>query len=372
MEAPARRVLIAPQEFKESLTATEAASAIARGMVAARPSWQLDLLPFSDGGPGFLDAMQAALGGERHTIDARDPLGRPCRAEYLVLNDGPTVVIEAAQANGIALVAPAERDPLRASTEGAGDLLLAAIAHQPERLIVGIGGSATTDAGTGMARALGGRFLDAGGRDLPPGGGALADLARLEWRRPDVFSGVDIVVASDVTNPLTGSNGAAHVFAPQKGATPAQVDQLEAGLRRFAQVARQSLGVDVDHMAGAGAAGGLGAGLVAFLGARIVSGFDVVADATRFHERLAQAAIVITGEGRFDAQSRQGKTTGRIIDAARRAGKRAVVFAGLAENGAAIEVRTLAELEPDPARSMANAAVLLEALAARWAAGAED
>lgn len=367
MVAPQPRILIAPQEFKESLTATAAAEAVARGLAAARPSWQLDLLPFSDGGPGFLDALQTARRGRRFSASVRDALGRWRRAEYLLLDEGPTAVIEAAEANGLALVAPAERDALRASTEGVGDLIRAAAHHRPARLVIGIGGSATTDAGTGMARALGARLIDADGRDLAPGGGALVDLARIDWQRPRPLADIDVVVACDVTNPLTGPAGAARVFGPQKGATPAQVERLEAGLRRFALVARECLGVDVDRVSGAGAAGGLGAGLVAFLGARIVSGFDVVAEATGFYDRLAAAAIVVTGEGRFDAQSLHGKTTGRVIEAARRAGKRVAVFAGSAEAGADVEVRTLTELEPDPGRCMADAASLLERLAARWA-----
>lgn len=371
MEAPVRRVLVAPQEFKESLTATEAAQAIGRGIAAARPAWERDLLPFSDGGPGFLDALQTALGGERHRVDARDGLGRHRPAEYLALDGGATIVIEAAQANGIALIPPAERDPLRASTEGVGDLLRAAMAHRPARVIVGVGGSATTDGGTGMARALGARFLDASGNDLPPGGGPLDQLARIEWTRPAALAGAEILVASDVTNPLTGPNGAAAVFAPQKGADRAQVAVLDSGLRRLAQILREALAVNVEATPGAGAAGGLGAGLVAFLGARIVSGFDVVAEATRFDERLVRADFVVTGEGRFDRQSLQGKTTGRIVAAARQAGKRVTVFAGTAEGAPGVELRTLDAVEPDPARSMPDAATLLESLASRWAAGVD-
>lgn len=369
MDAPRRHVLIAPQEFKESLTASEASNAIARGIARARPRWSLDVVPFSDGGPGFLDALEAAHGGERRHADARDTLGRPRRAAYLVLRDGPTVAIEAAQANGLAHIAPDERDPLRASTEGVGDLLAAAAAHAPARIIVGVGGSASTDGGTGMARALGARFLDADGNDLPPGGGALERLYWIEWQRPGEFDRARVVVASDVTNPLVGPGGAAHVFAPQKGATPAQVERLDRALRRFAEVVRESLGARVDRTPGGGAAGGLGAGLVAFFGARIVSGFDVVAGATGFSERLRQADLVVTGEGRFDRQSLQGKTTGRVVDAAREAGRPVAVFAGTAEPAGDVDLHALSELEGNPARSMADARRLLEELAARWAAG---
>lgn len=362
------RVLIAPQEFKGSLRADEAADAIARGIRAAQPGWTLDVLPVSDGGPGFLEVLQRAVTGDTPEVVVHDALGRRVRARYLLLGGSRTAVVEAAQANGIHHLSPGELDPLHADSYGVGELILAAVASHPARLIVGVGGSATTDGGAGMARALGARFTDMAGNPLPPGGAPLADLARIDWQPPAALGGVEVVVASDVTNPLVGPNGAAAVYAPQKGATPSQVDELEAALVRYAAVVRRSLGVDIAGLAGAGAAGGLGAGLVAFLGARIVSGFEIVAEATDLRRRLAEAHVVVTGEGRFDSQSLQGKVTGRLVALAREAGKAWVVMAGVTTLERP-DVVTLASLEADAERSRMQAAALLGDLAAGWAAG---
>ncbi|MBE0608884.1 MAG: glycerate kinase, partial [Dehalococcoidia bacterium] len=222
--------------------------------------------------------------------------------------------------------------------------------------------------GAGAARALGARFTDMAGRELPPGGAALANLEHIAWERPAWASGIEFVVATDVTNPLCGANGAARVYAQQKGATPAEVDQLEEALYRYAMVVRRHFGVDLSSMPGAGAAGGLAGGLAVFLGARIASGFDLVAEATGLPERLAAADIVVTGEGRFDEQSTQGKVTGRLIELAGAAGKPVVVFAGQAADGDA--VRTIASIEPEERKAMENAAALLTELASRWASEA--
>jgi glycerate kinase len=361
------RVLIAPQEFKGSLGADEAAAAIRAGIRAARPGWQLDVLPMSDGGPGFIDALRRAVKADTAAAVVQDALGRRVLARYVTIRGTRTTVIEAAQANGLVHIAPDERDALRADSYGVGQVIAEALTSAPERLIVGVGGSATTDGGAGMARALGAHFLDEAGRELSAGGGSLQRLARIDWSPPAALAGVEVVVASDVTNPLVGPEGAATVYAPQKGATPAQVEALEAALVRYAAVVRRSLGADIATLPGGGAAGGLAAGLVAFLDARIVSGFDVVAEATGLEARLAAADLIVTGEGSFDSQSLQGKTTGRLRDLAARHGKRCVIFAGRA-SAAAEEVRTLASLEPDPVRSMTNAASLLQTLAREWAA----
>jgi glycerate kinase len=360
------RVLIAPQEFKGSLSADEAAAAIAKGIRRARPHWQLDLLPLSDGGPGFIDALRRAIKADSAALAVHDPIGRTVLGRYLVIRGSHEAVVEAAQANGLFHLGEDERDPLNADTLGVGELIAAALEGHPPRLVVGVGGSATTDGGAGMARALGARFLDADGNDLPPGGAPLAQLARIEWRRPAALHGVEVVVATDVTNPLTGPNGAAAVYAPQKGASPPQVEILEAALVRFAEVVRRSLGVDIAGMPGAGAAGGLAGGLVAFTGARIASGFEIVAEATDLEARLTAADVVVTGEGSFDSQSLQGKTTGRVIAMARRAGKPWVVFAGRAGD-AGPGVFTLTSLEPNAEASMRNATELLRDLAGSWA-----
>ena len=357
------RVLIAPQEFKGSLSADDAATAIAKGIRLARPAWRRDVLPMSDGGPGLLDAVRHAVRADSYAAVVRDPLGNRVLARYIRLIESGDAVIEAALANGLWHLLPDRLDALNASTEGVGDLLLDAATLEPRRIVVGVGGSATTDGGSGMARALRARLEDAKGREIAAGGGALSKLAAIMWTRPKAFEAIDIVVATDVTNPLLGPNGAAAVYAPQKGASPEQVATLEAGLANFANVVERDLGIDVRAIAGGGAAGGLAAGLVAFLGARVVSGFEMVAEATRLHERLAAADMVITGEGRFDSQSLQGKVTGRVVELARAAGKRVVVLAGRVEatmEGA--EIRGLAGGRPLDE----GAAALAEAVEA-WA-----
>lgn len=362
------RVLIAPQEFKGSLGAEEAAAAIRSGLRKARPAWELDVLPMSDAGPGFIDALRRAVRADTAAAVVQDALGRRVLARYITIRGTGTTVLEAAQANGLMHVSPEERDALHADTFGVGELIRAALEDTPKRLVIGVGGSATTDGGAGMARALGARFLDGAGREIARGGAALAELSRIEWSRPVEVEGIEVIVATDVTNPLVGPEGAAAVYAPQKGASPEQVDVLEAGLLRYAAVLRRALGVDVAGMAGAGAAGGLAAGLVAFLGARIVSGFDMVAEATGLAARLAASDLVITGEGRFDIQSLQGKTTGRLLHLARDAGKPCVVFAAESQIPEA-GVLTIDTIEPDAGRSRENAAALLARLAREWAEG---
>jgi glycerate kinase len=360
------RILIAPQEFKGSLSADEAAAAIASGIRRVRPDVELDILPMSDGGPGLLDALRRAVPADSSAAIVHDALGRRVLGRYIRIQSTGDVVIEAAQANGVLHVTDDERDPLRADTAGVGELILDAAALKPARIVIGVGGSATNDGGAGMARALSAEFWDGAGNRLPTGGAALADLARIDWQRPAALSSIEFVVATDVTNPLLGPNGATRVYGPQKGAAPDDVERLEAALVRYAAVVRRSLGVDIATLPGGGAAGGLAAGLVAFLGARIESGFDVVAAAARLPERLAAADYVVTGEGRFDRQSLQGKVTGRIVDLARSAGRTAVVFAGSAEAGMD-QAYSLAEIEPDVAAAMRGAAALLAQMSARWA-----
>jgi glycerate 2-kinase len=363
------RVLVAPQEFKGSLSADEAADAIAKGIRRRHPDWEIDTLPMSDGGPGLLDALRRAVKADTAAAVVQDPLGRRVLGRYIRLRESGDVVIEAAQANGLWHVTPNERDPLYSDTAGVGELIADALNVPTKRIIVGVGGSATTDGGAGMAIALGARFSDAAGEPLAPGGAPLAELVRIDWQRPTFADGVEFLVATDVTNPLLGPNGAAAVYAPQKGASAAQVDILEAALHRYAAVVRRSLGVDISQLPGGGAAGGLAAGLVAFLGARIESGFDLVASTVHLQERLARADLIVTGEGNFDGQSLQGKVTGRIVEMAAKAGKRTVVFAGRISSPpprvpGGTTVRALLELEPDAATAMRMAGKLLSELAA--------
>ncbi len=324
------RILVAPQEFKGSLTATEAAEAIAAGARRASPEASIDVLPLSDGGPGFVDAMETALGGVVHSAPVGDPLGRQVAGHWL-LAPGDTAYVEAAQANGLFYLLPDSLSPLEASTHGVGELLLAAAVAGARRVIVGVGGSATTDGGIGLAQALGATLGFERQWTRRRGGGSLPGLRSIAWTPPALLAEVPITVATDVTNPLLGPNGAAAVFGPQKGATEADVELLERGLANFAGVVERALGIDIRSVAGGGAAGGLAAGLHAFLGAEIRSGFEIVAEATGFDRRLRAAGLVVTGEGSFDGQSRQGKATGRVIDAAEAAGVRWLVLAGVAE-----------------------------------------
>ncbi len=332
------RVVVAPQEFKGSLTAREAAEAIAAGVRDALPDAQVDVVPMSDGGAGIVDAMLAARGGELVTTRARDPLMRPVDAAWGLLDGGDTAVIEMAAASGLILLSDAERDPLVATTFGTGELVRAALDSRCRRLIVGVGGSATVDGGAGAMQALGARLLDAGGRELPPGGGPLAQLARIDVSRRDArLAGAAIVVASDVTNTLCGPTGAAAVFGPQKGASPDDVAALDAALRRFAAVLRRDLGVDVLDVPGGGAAGGLAAGLVAIAGATIRPGFDVVADAVGLEAKIAAADLVLTGEGHLDAQTAYGKTAAGVARLARARGKLVGAVAGRVDPAAAAQ-----------------------------------
>jgi glycerate kinase len=311
------RVLIAPNPFKHCLSGPQVAAALARGF--RRAHWQVDALPLADGGPGTLDALQAALGGKRRRARVKDALGRRVSAAWLKL--GPLAIIESAQAIGLERLGQRRR-PLLASSEGLGQLLLAAQRAGCREAWVGLGGSASTDGGTGMARALGWIFQDAEGQELAPGGGSLAALAQVQ--APAQRLRLKVRVLCDVQNPLYGAQGAAWIFGPQKGADRAQILVLEKGLRRLAQLhaaprARQ---------AGAGAAGGLGYGLMAFAGARLRPGAEALLRLTGFAARLRRADLVVSGEGRLDAQTWQGKLPARVLAAARKAGKPCVLVVG--------------------------------------------
>ena len=325
------RIVVAPQEFKGSLTAIEATHAIANGLRAALPDATIVEVPMSDGGPGLVDAMLAAGGGERVETVVRDPLMREIRASWALLaRDAPrTAVIEMAAASGLVLLTPSERDPLAATTFGTGELIRAALDRGCERVIVGVGGSATVDAGAGAMQALGVGLLDAAGNDLPRGGAALARLDRIDLSLRDARLGqTEIRIAADVRNTLCGPTGAAAMFGPQKGASPMDVSSLEAALQYFAAIVHRDVGVDVLALSGGGAAGGLAAGLAALAGATIASGFDVVATAVGLDAAIASADVVVTGEGRLDAQTAYGKTVGGVATLARKHGKRVVVIAG--------------------------------------------
>jgi glycerate kinase len=303
------KIVIAPDSFKGSMTATAAAEAMGRGVRKVLPGAEIDLVPMADGGEGTVEALVTATGGRIVPVRVTGPLGEPVEAFFGLLGDGQTAVIEMAAASGLPHVAPERRNPLLTTTYGTGELVRAALDAGARRLIIGLGGSATVDGGVGMVQALGGRFLDAAGQELPPGGGALTRLARIDLSRLDPrLAACQITAACDVDNPLTGPKGAAAVFGPQKGADPAMVEMLDQGLGQLAAVIRRDLGQDVEHLPGAGAAGGMGGGLVALLGATLRPGVEIVIEASRLRERLAGASLCLTGEGGTDFQTAHGKT----------------------------------------------------------------
>jgi glycerate kinase len=332
-ERDAPRVVIAPQSFKGSADAVAVASAIARGVRRVWPRAQCVELPLADGGEGTALALVRATGGEMRHARVHDPLGREIDAQWGVLGDRATAVLEMAAASGLPLLREDERDPRITSTRGTGELILAAAASGAQRIVIGIGGSATNDGGAGMARAFGYRFFDEHGRELPEGGAALADLARIEGQTDPRLVRPAIDVACDVRNPLLGPEGATAVYGPQKGATPEIQRELETALTRYADVVEAFVGRDVRNVPGAGAAGGLGAGLIAFLDARLVSGSALVLDAAGFDKRLVGADLVVTGEGRIDGQSIYGKLTHAVTTAAKRRGVAVVAVAGMVGPG---------------------------------------
>jgi glycerate 2-kinase len=300
------RILIAPDSFKESLSSVRVAECLRAGLQLSSPETQVDLAPLSDGGEGFVEAMVSATGGKIKVCRVNDALMRPVGAEMGFSPDGQTAFIEMASASGLEKIPPEERNPMVTSTFGTGELILAAMAEGCKKIIIGIGGSATNDGGAGMARALGVRLPDRNGADLGPGGGELSKLRTID------FSGIireipEILVACDVSNPLTGPDGASAVFGPQKGATVEMIGILDRNLKHFARIIREQTGHDVENVPGAGAAGGLGAGLMAFTGAKLMNGFRVVAETLELEKRIAAADMVITGEGRLDSQTLSGK-----------------------------------------------------------------
>jgi glycerate kinase len=328
------KIIIAPQGFKGSLRADEAAGAIAKGVKAFDQSIVTVLLPVADGGAGTVRALVAATGGKIITSPAHDPLGNKINAEWGISGDGVTGFIEVAAASGLSLVPAAKRDPMPAHTYGTGELIRAALDAGCKKLIIGLGDSATVDGGMGVAAALGIRFLDAKGKEIPPGGAGLALVKHIDMSgRHPLVNKCHIQCACDVTNPLYGRNGAAYVYGPQKGATPEIVDELDAGLRHFADVIDHELGQAVALLPGGGAAGGLGAGLVAFLCASLERGVDLICDTIGFDKYLPDADLVITGEGRIDSQTAFGKTVVGIAQRAKALGKPVIAICGTLGDG---------------------------------------
>lgn len=323
------KIVIAPQGFKENLTALEVARAIEAGVKRIVPDALTVLKPMADGGEGTVQALVDATGGEIITTGVTGPLGEPVNAHWGILNDRVTAVIEMAAASGLPLVPPEKRNPLMTTTYGTGELILAALDKGCRKLIIGIGGSATNDGGAGMAQALGACFLDASGKELAPGGAALADLEHIDVTNLDPrLVGFEVTLACDVNNPLCGPRGASAIYGPQKGATPELVAQLDAALAHYADVVRKDLGIDVQNVAGAGAAGGLGMGLMVFLKARLIPGIEVVIEATNLVADLTGADLVFTAEGRIDCQSAMGKVPTGVALKAKEFGSPVIAIAG--------------------------------------------
>ena len=323
------KIVIAPQGFKGNLTALEVARAIEEGVKRIVPDAETVLKPMADGGEGTVQALVDATGGELITTEVTGPLEERVNAHWGILSDKTTAVIEMASASGLPLVPPEKRNPFITTTYGTGELIRAALDRGCRKLIIGIGGSATNDGGIGMAQALGARLLDADNKELPFGGAALARLERIDISGMDPrLADFEVTLASDVNNPLCGPRGASAIYGPQKGASPEMVKQLDAALSHYADVIKKDLDIDLREVPGAGAAGGLGLGLMVFLKAKAVPGIDVVIRATNLIADLKGAEIVFTAEGRIDCQSAMGKVPTGVALAAKEFGATVIALAG--------------------------------------------
>lgn len=322
--------VLAPDSFKESMTAQQACQAMQRGIQRVYPDAVCVQVPMADGGEGTVDALVAAVHGRKVPCMVSGPLVEQQITSYWgLLDEGKTAVIEMAKANGIHLLEPSKRNPALTSTYGTGQMIQQALDRGVTQIIIGLGGSVTNDAGMGMAQALGVRFLDGDGNDVAQGGGQLHRVVQIDVSQRDPrLEQVEIVIASDVNNPLCGENGASQVFGAQKGATPAMVHQLDHNLAHFADVVKAQLQLDYADVAGAGAAGGLGYGLMAFTGAKICSGVEMVIQHTQLAQHIADADYVFTGEGCIDFQTKLGKTPYGVAQVAKQFNKPVIAFAG--------------------------------------------
>jgi glycerate 2-kinase len=364
------KIILAPQALKGSLDAEAVGQAMAEGARIALPDAEIAIIPVADGGEGIVRALVAATGGQLLHTRVTGPLGEPVEAEWGLLGantaapDEKAAVIEMAAAAGLPLVPRDRRDPRVTTTFGVGELMRAALDTGCTRILIGIGGSATNDGGAGMAQALGARLLDANGNDLPHGGAALGQLARIDVSGMDArLARISARVASDVTNPLTGPEGASVVYGPQKGATPEVVAELDAALTHYAAILQRDLDADVGNVPGAGAAGGLGAGLLAFAHAELVPGARLVFEALRFDERIAGADLIFTAEGRLDAQTAYGKAVGAVAAAGQRQRIPVVALAG----AVAMDDAALRALGLSAALPLADGPLTLEESMARAA-----
>ena len=327
--------VLAPDSFKESMTAEQACQAMQRGIEKVCPDAICISVPMADGGEGTVDALISALNGQKILCEVTGPLpAQKVKTYFGLLNEGKTAVIEMAKANGIHLIEPAQRNPLLTTTLGTGEMIKAALDLGVSKIIIGLGGSVNNDAGAGMAQALGVKFLDDNNIQVAVGGGQLDQIRIIDTASLDKrLKKVEIMIASDVNNPLCGVNGASYIFGPQKGATPQMVQQLDQNLSHFAEVVESALKLSKQNIPGAGAAGGLGFGLMAFAGASIHSGVEIVIEQTQLAEKIAQAEYVFTGEGKIDFQTKFGKTPFGVAQVAKRLNKPVIAFSGLVGDG---------------------------------------
>lgn len=332
MSLKIRKVVIASDSFKECLTSIQVAEGVEAGIRLSLPECEVVNVSVADGGEGTLDALVESSGGQRIAVVVKDPFGRCVDAEYAVLADARTAVMQMSSASGLALLSPEERNPMKASTYGFGEMISDALSRGCRRFLIGIGGSATNDGGIGMLTALGWRFHDLQGNLLAGNGGSLSYVARIDASevRKDVLDS-EFIIACDVDSPFCGPSGAAYVYGPQKGADPQMVKELDSGLKNFSDVIRRNLGTDVSDMPGAGAAGGLGGAFKAFLNAHLKRGADMVLDAVGFNTMIEGADLVITGEGRMDMQTLNGKLPYAVAQRASEQGIPVVAVCGKAD-----------------------------------------
>lgn len=313
------KIVVAPDSFKESLRAKEVAEIIEEGIKRVFPQVEVIKVPLADGGEGTIEAILEARGGKFISQEVASPLGERIKAHFGILDDGFTGIVEMAQASGLSLVPQSQRNPLLTTTYGTGELIKAALDRGCKRIIVGIGGSATVDGGAGMVQALGAKLLNGKGKQISFGGGSLGEIVSIDMSSLDSrVKNTEVLVASDVNNPLCGPKGAARVYGPQKGATPEMVKTLEKNLAHFAMMIKKYLNKEVKNIPGAGAAGGLGAGLIAFLGAELRPGIKLMIEASRLEKRIKGADLVISGEGRIDEQTVYGKTPVGVAEMAKK------------------------------------------------------
>lgn len=327
------KVVISPDSFKESMSAKEVCDCVEKGILSIFPEWEIKKVPMADGGEGTLESLIDATNGKIYNEETLNPLGEKIISKYGILGDKNIAIIEMASTSGIELIPSEKRNPYITTTYGTGQLMLKALDHDVERIILGIGGSATTDGGAGMLQALGAKLTDENGREIGFGGFELGKLAKIDFSNLDErLRKVEILVACDVSNPLTGKNGAAHVFGPQKGATPQMVEVLDNNLSHYAKIVKRDLNMEINDVPGAGAAGGLGAGLLT-LGGILKKGIEIVIDAADLEEKLKDADLVITGEGGMDKQTIYGKTPFGVAKLAKKYNIPVIGIAGNLGNG---------------------------------------